>query len=57
MKAQAARTPSGPPPVRNHPLDLWCYLRAFRRDPIAFVQRRFDACGDIHHAHHDPRWW
>lgn len=55
MKAQAARTPPGLPPVRNHPLDLWCYLRAFRRDPIAFVQRRFDACGDIYHAHHDPR--
>ncbi len=40
--------PPGPPPVGNNPLALVRYLRAFRRDPIAFVGDRFERYGDLY---------
>ena len=40
--------PPGPPPLGNHPVALIRYLRAFRRDPLAFVGGRFETYGDLY---------
>ncbi len=42
------RTPPGPPPIRNNPVALLKYLRAFRQDPLAFVGGRFAQYGDLY---------
>ena len=43
-------TPPGPPPVKNNPVHLIRYARAFQKDPVEFVRGRFEKYGDIYYT-------